>query len=313
MRKGSKTRKLVVSILEYAVSIGVFVLAWFIYVTVKEVPQYILPRPAEVWKSLVGMFTDGTVYPHLWATAYEVVIGFIIGSILGMALGYLFVKIDVLRTALMPYLIFFQTAPKIALVPLFVVWFGIGIVSKIILIITMVLFPVLSGMMLGLDSIPKEAKDLMKVLKASKWQIFTKIEMQYSLPALFSSFKIGIIQAVNKLAALNGEEELNKRFSDLCFQTLDDEATPVRDAAAEELAKFFIAQKTGKLYPESFLTLKQANSFRKRQSALKVLLYIARQSPPDIKPKVIAEMKAFEKDPCENVVNLSKHYISLIQ
>ena len=196
MRKGSKTRKLVVSILEYAVSIGVFVLAWFIYVTVKEVPQYILPRPAEVWKSLVGMFTDGTVYPHLWATAYEVVIGFIIGSILGMALGYLFVKIDVLRTALMPYLIFFQTAPKIALVPLFVVWFGIGIVSKIILIITMVLFPVLSGMMLGLDSIPKEAKDLMKVLKASKWQIFTKIEMQYSLPALFSSFKIGIIQAV---------------------------------------------------------------------------------------------------------------------
>ena len=60
----------------------------------------------------------------------------------------------------------------------------------------MVLFPVLSGMMLGLDSIPKEAKDLMKVLKASKWQIFTKIEMQYSLPALFSSFKIGIIQAV---------------------------------------------------------------------------------------------------------------------
>ena len=196
MRKGSKTRKLVVSILEYAVSIGVFVLAWFIYVTVKEVPQYILPRPAEVWKSRVGMFTDGTVYPHLWATAYEVVIGFIIGSILGMALGYLFVKIDVLRTALMPYLIFFQTAPKIALVPLFVVWFGIGIVSKIILIITMVLFPVLSGMMLGLDSIPKEAKDLMKVLKASKWQIFTKIEMQYSLPALFSSFKIGIIQAV---------------------------------------------------------------------------------------------------------------------
>lgn len=196
MKKGSKTRKLVVTILEYAVSIGVFVLAWFIYVTVKDVPLYILPSPAEVWKSLVEMFEDGTVYPHLWATTYEVIIGFIVGGILGMGMGYLFVKIDVLRTALMPYLIFFQTAPKIALVPLFVVWFGIGIISKIILIITMVLFPVLSGMMLGLDSIPKEAKDLMKVLKASKWQIFTKIEMQYSLPALFSSFKIGIIQAV---------------------------------------------------------------------------------------------------------------------
>lgn len=196
MKKGNKTRKLLGSILEYVVSVGVFVLAWLIYTTVKDVPLYILPSPAEVGKSLIEMFADGTVYPHLWATTYEVILGFIIGSVLGMALGYLFIKVDVLRTALMPYLIFFQTAPKIALVPLFVVWFGIGIVSKIILIITMVLFPVLSGMMLGLDSIPKEAKDLMKVLKASKWQIFTKIEMQYSMPALFSSFKIGIIQAV---------------------------------------------------------------------------------------------------------------------
>ncbi|RGT72737.1 ABC transporter permease [Mediterraneibacter massiliensis] len=196
MKKGNKTRKLLSSILEYVLSIGVFVLAWLIYTTVKDVPLYVLPGPAEVGKSLIGMFADGTVYPHLWATTYEVILGFIIGSVLGMALGYLFIKVDVLRTALMPYLIFFQTAPKIALVPLFVVWFGIGIVSKIILIITMVLFPVLSGMMLGLDSIPKEAKDLMKVLKASKWQIFTKIEMQYSMPALFSSFKIGIIQAV---------------------------------------------------------------------------------------------------------------------
>ena len=184
MKKGNKTRKLLGSVLEYVISIGVFVLAWLIYTTVKDVPLYILPSPVEVGKSLIEMFADGTVYPHLWATTYEVIIGFIIGSVLGMALGYLFIKVDVLRTALMPYLIFFQTAPKIALVPLFVVWFGIGIVSKIILIITMVLFPVLSGMMLGLDSIPKEAKDLMKVLKASKWQIFTKITLPLSKPII---------------------------------------------------------------------------------------------------------------------------------
>ena len=65
-----------------------------------------LPGPAEVGKSLIEMFADGTVYPHLWATTYEVILGFIIGSVLGMALGYLFIKVDVLRTALMPYLIF---------------------------------------------------------------------------------------------------------------------------------------------------------------------------------------------------------------
>ena len=127
---------------------------------------------------------------------YEVILGFVIGAFLGIVLGYIFIKVDALKTMLMPYLIFLQTAPKIALVPLFVIWFGIGLVSKVVLIISMVLFPVLSGMMLGLESIPPDVRNLMKILKASKWQIFSQVEMQYSLPALFASMKVGIVQAV---------------------------------------------------------------------------------------------------------------------
>ena len=142
------------------------------------------------------MFVKGTVYAHLWTTTYEVILGFVIGAFLGIVLGYVFIKIDALKTLLMPYLIFLQTAPKIALVPLFVVWFGIGLVSKVVLIISMVLFPVLSGMMLGLESIPPDVRNLMKILKASKWQVFSQVEMQYSLPALFASLKVGIVQAV---------------------------------------------------------------------------------------------------------------------
>lgn len=142
------------------------------------------------------MFVKGTVYAHLWTTTYEVILGFMIGAFLGIVLGYVFIKIDALKTMLMPYLIFLQTAPKIALVPLFVVWFGIGLVSKVVLIISMVLFPVLSGMMLGLESIPPDVRNLMKILKASKWQVFSQVEMQYSLPALFASLKVGIVQAV---------------------------------------------------------------------------------------------------------------------
>ena len=142
------------------------------------------------------MFVKGTVYPHLWTTTYEVILGFVIGAFLGIVLGYIFIKVDALKTMLMPYLIFLQTAPKIALVPLFVIWFGIGLISKVVLIISMVLFPVLSGMMLGLESIPPDVRNLMKILKASKWQIFSQVEMQYSLPALFASMKVGIVQAV---------------------------------------------------------------------------------------------------------------------
>ena len=190
MKKNGKLQGVLRTIGEYALSVGVFIAIWWIYVAVKHVPAYILPSPPKVWNSLEKMFVKGTVYPHLWTTTYEVILGFVIGAFLGIVLGYIFIKVDALKTMLMPYLIFLQTAPKIALVPLFVIWFGIGLVSKVVLIISMVLFPVLSGMMLGLESIPPDVRNLMKILKASKWQ------MQYSLPALFASMKVGIVQAV---------------------------------------------------------------------------------------------------------------------
>lgn len=196
MKKNGKLQGVLRTIGEYALSVGVFIAIWWIYVAVKHVPAYILPSPPKVWNSLEKMFVKGTVYPHLWTTTYEVILGFVIGAFLGIVLGYIFIKIDALKTMLMPYLIFLQTAPKIALVPLFVIWFGIGLVSKVVLIISMVLFPVLSGMMLGLESIPPDVRNLMKILKASKWQIFSQVEMQYSLPALFASMKVGIVQAV---------------------------------------------------------------------------------------------------------------------
>ena len=196
MKKNGKLQGVLRTIGEYALSVGVFIAIWWIYVAVKHVPAYILPSPPKVWNSLEKMFVKGTVYPHLWTTTYEVILGFVIGAFLGIVLGYIFIKVDALKTMLMPYLIFLQTAPKIALVPLFVIWFGIGLVSKVVLIISMVLFPVLSGMMLGLESIPPDVRNLMKILKASKWQIFSQVEMQYSLPALFASMKVGIVQEV---------------------------------------------------------------------------------------------------------------------
>ena len=196
MKKNGKLQGVLRTIGEYALSVGVFIAIWWIYVAVKHVPAYILPSPPKVWNSLEKMFVKGTVYPHLWTTTYEVILGFVIGAFLGIVLGYILIKVDALKTMLMPYLIFLQTAPKIALVPLFVIWFGIGLVSKVVLIISMVLFPVLSGMMLGLESIPPDVRNLMKILKASKWQIFSQVEMQYSLPALFASMKVGIVQAV---------------------------------------------------------------------------------------------------------------------
>jgi HEAT repeat protein len=135
--------------------------------------------------------------------------------------------------------------------------------------------------------------------------------------SLFTSdqwrIRLGIINSVNAIAELNGEQELKKSLSNLCLQALDDKATPVRIAAAEEFAKFFVEEKSGKLYPDAFLQLKMSDSFRKRQSALTILNHISKFSTKDSKAKIIEEMKYFEKDPCQNVVYLAKDLISKIQ
>ena len=115
MKKNGKLQGVLRTIGEYALSVGVFIAIWWIYVAVKHVPAYILPSPPKVWNSLEKMFVKGTVYPHLWTTTYEVILGFVIGAFLGVVLGYIFIKVDALKTMLMPYLIFLQTAPKIAL------------------------------------------------------------------------------------------------------------------------------------------------------------------------------------------------------
>ena len=126
--------------------------------------------------------------------------------------------------------------------------------------------------------------------------------------------RLGIIQLIFKVSTLNGNDpELNKKFMDICFKGLDDEATPVRTAAAEEIAKFFIQEKSDSLYPETYLELKKSNSFRNRQAALKVLLFIGQSAQKEAKAKIIAEMKLYENDACENVIQLARQYISILQ
>ena len=142
------------------------------------------------------MFVKGTVYPHLWTTTYEVILGFVIGAFLGIVLGYIFIKVDALKTMLMPYLIFLQTAPKISLAPLFILWMGLGIESKAALVILVVSFPIMINEVSAIRSIEDNVYNLMKVLKASKWQTFCKIEVPYSIEMMLSGIKLALTQAM---------------------------------------------------------------------------------------------------------------------
>jgi NitT/TauT family transport system permease protein len=194
--KGYKGSKALNFIAEYAVSIAVFILIWKVYIVIKKVPEFMVPDPKSVLHQLIKLVAEGTIWGHFFVTTGEVFSGFIVGSILGILCGYILVKIPLLKDALMPYILFAQTAPKIALVPLFVMWFGLGFISKLILIISMVFFPVMAGTILGIESISKDIRNLMKILNATKFQTFMEVEMPSSLPMIFSGLKVGMVQAV---------------------------------------------------------------------------------------------------------------------
>ena len=196
MKKEKSANRVLKTFLEYSISIAMFIVIWQIYIVVCGVESFMLPSPASVFKKLGEVVVEGEIWGHFAITTGEVLLGFFIGSILGIILGYVIGKSQLLKDALMPYLIFIQTAPKIALVPLFVIWFGLGLTSKIVLIVSMVLFPVMAGTMVGIGSIPKEMKNLMKIINASKLQTIIKMELPAATPMIFSGLKIGIVQAI---------------------------------------------------------------------------------------------------------------------
>lgn len=122
--------------------------------------------------------------------------------------------------------------------------------------------------------------------------------------------RLGVVEKLSALASVGENKELSKQFSQLCLQCLDDEATPVRVAASEQLVQFFLAEQNGNLLPDCFAALKSSNSFRKRQSALYILNNIGQVAKSqDQKAAIVKEMKSFESDSCENVVNLARNFI----
>ncbi|EAY02936.1 hypothetical protein TVAG_040860 [Trichomonas vaginalis G3] len=122
--------------------------------------------------------------------------------------------------------------------------------------------------------------------------------------------RLGVVCALSSLATLNRDPNVRTKFSELCLQSLDDESTPVRTAAAEELLQCYRASNPSQLFPECYFTLKSSDSFRKRQAALIILSNIGKACQPAEVAQVKAEMQSFLNDKCDNVVNMANKFIS---
>jgi NitT/TauT family transport system permease protein len=174
---------------------------WQFLVTLLKVPTYILPLPTEVASTL---WTDRA---ELWnatlVTAFEVLAGFILAVLVSVPVAMLIVSFKWFETIVYPFLVLLQTVPKIALAPLFVVWFGFGIVPKVLVTFLICFFPILLDTMTGLRSSNPDMASMVRSMGGGQWSIFTKVRLPAALPHLFSGLKVAITLAV--VGAVVGE------------------------------------------------------------------------------------------------------------
>ncbi|MFM9882121.1 MAG: ABC transporter permease [Burkholderiales bacterium] len=166
---------------------------WQAIVRFLDIDSRIVPAPTDVLASLWMQTESGIILAALWLTLQETIAGFIIGSALGIALAVVLSEFALLRAALHPYVVALQAVPKVAVAPLFLIWFGFGIESKIALVISIMFFPVLVNTMAGLDSVSEEQLELMRALRASRWQTLMRLKVYAALPYVFASFEVCLV------------------------------------------------------------------------------------------------------------------------
>ena len=185
------------------VSIMAGLLAWQIIARFSGLPRFILPAPADVWRSFIKTLTNGTLLYHTAITLTEVVLGMLAGVTFATVVGYMLAKSRTLEKILSPYLVASQAVPIVAIAPLLVIWLGGGILSKVLICALIVFFPVLVNTVVGVRAVPTALYDLMNSVRATKWQILFKLELPASLPILLGGLRVGATLSV--IGAIVGE------------------------------------------------------------------------------------------------------------
>ena len=181
----------------------VFLGVWEGYVQLFNVSKLVLPPPSEVVVAWFGFLGSKSVWFHTGVTAWETFLGFVFASIFGVGLGFLLGKMPRLERMLNPFVIATQVIPKVALVPLFVVWFGFGITSKVVIASILAFFPILLNTVLGIKSVDTGHEEVMKSLNATRWQRLTQLDFPSSLPYILTGMEVGVVLSI--IGAVVGE------------------------------------------------------------------------------------------------------------
>lgn len=195
-RKRAPLGRAAVRILTVAAYLFVVIAAWSVYVRTADVPSYLLPAPDKVWSAAVELVRNGQLWPNLGYTLRNIAFGFVVGSLIGVALGWVLWASRTVREIFAPYMVLLQAAPKIAVAPLLVLWFGLSLTSQYALILLLVFFPMTAATMLGLRDVPADVATLGKLLNLSRRQYLRTIQLPAAMPAMLAGAKIAVIDAM---------------------------------------------------------------------------------------------------------------------
>ncbi|PBB27865.1 ABC transporter permease [Mesorhizobium sp. WSM4307] len=177
------------------------IVVWEAVVRIFAISAFIIPAPSEIAQSLVAQW--GTLMQATLVTAGEILFGFLVSVAVGIAIALVIVRFDWLGRALYPLVVLFQNVPKVALAPIFILWFGYGLAPKIGLILVIAFFPVTLSMLAGMQSVDRSLLSLMNSVGASRTQILFRIRVPHSLPNLMAGTKIAATLSV--IGAIVGE------------------------------------------------------------------------------------------------------------
>ncbi|TJZ81612.1 ABC transporter permease [Rhodococcus oryzae] len=176
------------------VVVAALVVAWQIYVDVSGIRPQLLPSPVRVAQQGWGHREEIAV--HAGATLTVTLIGFSVSLVLAWALAILVDFSPWLRRAFVPLFVASQTLPIIAIAPLMIIWFGFGLLPKVLVIALATFFPMAIGLIEGFASTEREAGALLRSMRASRWQVFRYVRLPSALPRFFTALRIGITYAV---------------------------------------------------------------------------------------------------------------------
>ena len=195
-----KTTGLMTWLLPVAI-LAALLVAWELWVQIADVPKWQLPAPSAIAKEL-GSSRD-LLWDHTLVTLQEIVIGFLVALVAGLVLAGAIAYSRVMERSVYPIVIASQTVPIIAIAPLLLIWVGYGLTPKIIIVALICFYPIAVNTVDGLKATDPDMVNMLRTLGASRWQVFTKLQIPTALPFMFSGIKIGV--SVSVIAAVIGE------------------------------------------------------------------------------------------------------------